>query len=325
MSWATPETLQRRRTADSLSDLHEFLTHNHLGLVVTVPRGSPTPSLLVALGTKSNEWPYTYPEIQRIQNSAELMDNILTRSRLTAQAALKAKTEHLAMMSRGLAHDLKNLLTPVSSFLVHTEGRFPAESAEAEVHAAANRSVRIMSEYVREARFFADQLSPHFEVTSIRSLFESVREITNARASTRMVSLITSFAKDCEVLVDRVLVQRLLGNLVGNAIDASSAGQTVLLSGDVCDGRIRFQVIDRGCGIPAENLSRVFDAYFTTKEFGDDVRGFGLGLTICQKIVQLHHGTISVHSQVGKGSTFTTDLPVMPQAAAAAGRDTSGS
>jgi signal transduction histidine kinase len=315
MSWATPETLQRRRTAGALSDLHQFLTVNRLGLVVTVPRGSPTPSMLVALGMKSNEWPYTYPEIQRIQNCAELMDNILTRSRLTAQAALKAKTEHLAMMSRGLAHDLKNLLTPVSSFLVHTEGRFPAESTEAEVHAAANRSVRIMGDYVREARFFADQLSPHFEVTSFRVIFQCVREVTQARSAPRAVLLTTSFVQDREIMVDRVLVERLLANLVSNALDASTAGQTVLLSGEICDSRIRFQVIDCGCGIPRENLSRIFDAYFTTKEFGDEVRGFGLGLTICQKIVQLHHGSISVNSELGKGSTFTVDLPISLQPA----------
>jgi signal transduction histidine kinase len=325
ISWATPEALQRRRAAAGHSDLRQFLTDNHLGLIITVPRGSPTPSLVVALGKKANEWPYTYPEIERIQNSAELMDNILTRSRLSAQAALEAKTEHLAMMSRGLAHDLKNLLTPVSSFLVHTEGRFPADSAEAEVHAAANRSIRIMGDYVREARFFAEQLSPRFEVTSVRSIFECVREVTKARATPRNVSLSTSFLGDPELVVDRVLIERLLGNLVGNAIDASSAGQTVVLSGEICHGRIRFQVIDHGCGIAAENLGRIFEAYFTTKEFGDEVRGFGLGLTICQKIVQLHRGTILVQSELRQGSTFTVDLPVMPKPAIATVQSTSTS
>jgi signal transduction histidine kinase len=319
LNWATPERLQRQRSAPELEALQQFLADYSIGLIASVPQGSPSPSLIVILGPKSNEWPFTYPEVVRIQSVAELMDNILTRSRLTTQAALKAKTEHLAMMSRGLAHDLKNLLTPVSSFLVHAEGRFPANSAEAEVHGAAQRSIRIMSDYVREARFFAEELSPQFEVTSLPSLLESVREITRARAVARSISLTLSTPPDVQVTVDRVLIQRLLGNLVSNAIDASASGQMVGLSGEIHGDRLRLQVTDQGCGIAPENLSRIFEAYFTTKEFGEDVRGFGLGLTICQKIVALHSGGITVRSELGHGSTFTVELPGKPAFTAVVG------
>ena len=65
---------------------------------------------------------------------------------LTAQAALEAKLDHLALMSRGLAHDLKNLLTPISSFLVYTDSQYAPASEAGEVHAAAKRSVRLMTE-----------------------------------------------------------------------------------------------------------------------------------------------------------------------------------
>jgi signal transduction histidine kinase len=310
----SPESVERRRSTHGLARLRQYLTDHALSLLVAAPRGSLNPSLFVALGTKRSGWPFTFPEVECAQNVAELIDNILTRSRLTTQAAVKAKTEHLAMMSRGLAHDLKNLLTPVSSFLVHTEGRFPANSTEAEVHGAAQRSIRIMSEYVREARFFAEELSPQFEVTSLANLLESVREITRARAVARSISLTLSTPPDVQVTVDRVLIQRLLGNLVSNAIDASACGQTVGLSGEIRGDRLRLQVTDQGCGIAPENLSRIFEAYFTTKEFGEEVRGFGLGLTICQKIVALHGGEISVQTKLGKGSAFIVDIPTTPPA-----------
>ena len=75
-------------------------------------------------------------------------------------------------------------------------------------------------------------------------------------------------------------------------------------------GWLRLQVTDEGCGIPAENLGRIFDPYFTTKKFGDSARGFGLGLTICQKIVQLHEGYLSVSSEPGRGTTINVDLPL---------------
>ena len=111
-------------------------------------------------------------------------------------------------------------------------------------------------------------------------------------------------------MADRALLQRLLSNLVVNATDASAAGSTVVLRiAELRPGWFRLQVCDHGSGISPENLGRIFDPYFTTKEFGNDTRGFGLGLTICQKIVQLHHGVIAVESEPGRGTTIHVDLP----------------
>lgn len=269
--------------------------------------------MVVALGQKSNDRPYTFPEVERLRNVAELMDNILSHSRLSAQAALQAKMEHLAMLSRGLAHDLKNLITPVSSFLIHTDGKFPPHTPEAEVHAAARHSVRVMTDYVREALFFAERLEPQFEPVDTPKILRAVHELTAARASSHSVVLDTSSGLRSPLVADGVLLQRMLANLVNNAIDASRPGQTVLLRAkDHGPDWVRFEVIDSGSGIPPEHLNRIFEPYFTTKEFGDTERGFGLGLTICEKIALLHGGRISVHSELNRGTTFSVDLPTSP-------------
>jgi len=314
IGWATPESLQRRRQAPGLDDLRGFMEEHSLGLIIAVPRGSPNPALLVAFGVKQNEAPFTYPEIQRIQNVAELMDGILSRARLTAQAAMQAKMEHLAMMSRGLAHDLKNLITPVSSFLVHTENQFSPGSVESEVHMAAKHSVGVMAEYLREALFFSERLAPRFEHVDVRRLLETVIDVTRSRSTLHNVNAkIVSNYNDA-VVADGILLERMLVNLVNNAIDASRPNQWVEIhvSSGARSGWLRFQVIDQGCGISPENLARVFEPYFTTKQTGNDYRGFGLGLTICEKIIHLHGGTIAMHSQLGAGSTITVDLPFSP-------------
>jgi signal transduction histidine kinase len=115
------------------------------------------------------------------------------------------------------------------------------------------------------------------------------------------------------VTADAVLLQRMLANLVSNAIDASAPGQTVRLAAQaLAPGWLRLQVSDQGSGIAPEKLERIFEPYFTTKEFGEDVRGFGLGLTIAQKIAQLHGGTIAVQSEPGRGTVMTVDLPEIP-------------
>jgi signal transduction histidine kinase len=313
MGWSTPESLFRKRSRSAIFQLRQFVERHAIGLIIKSPKEGRSPSVLVVLGRKKASWPFTYPEVRRIQDIAELMDNIITRARLTTQAALTARMEHLAMMSRGLAHDLKNLITPVSSFLIHTDEHFPPDSPEAEVHSAARRSVRIMTDYVREALFFSERLSPNSQPVDLAKLFQTVAEITASRATRRGITVSFTGEYPPSLVADTVLLQRLLGNLVSNAIDASQPGTTVTVSvSQPSSTKVRFQVKDEGSGIAPENLSRIFDPYFTTKEFGEDVRGFGLGLTICQKIAELHGGTISVESQVGRGTIISVDLPRAP-------------
>lgn len=308
--WTTPESLLRRKPTEARADLQSFVDSHALGLLITTPKGSPTPSMIIALGRRSDESPFTYPEVERLQTLAALLDNLLARSRRAAHAALLARMEYLAVASRGLAHDLKNLITPVSSYLVHTDGLFHPESPAGEVHATAKRATQIMSDYVRENLFFAEKLSPKFERFEIGRLLEQARNAALAPADARKVSITITAQTQDEFVADRVLLQRLLVNLLTNAIDASAPGGVVSMSArEVRTGWIRLDVSDQGAGIPQENIARIFDPYFTTKEFGDELRGFGLGLTIAQKIALLHHGEISVSSRPGQGTTFSVELP----------------
>lgn len=308
--WTTPESLLRRKPTHARADLQSFVDSHTLGLLMTTPKGSPTPSLIVALGRKADESPFTYPEIERLQTLVALLDNLLARSRRAAHAALLARMEYLAVASRGLAHDLKNLITPVSTYLQHTDGLYPPESPAGEVHASAKRATQIMSDYVRENLFFAEKLSPKFERFEVAVLLEQARDAVSAPADARKITIAIMDQSRDEFVADRVLLQRLLVNLLSNAIDASPPGGVVTLSArGLRAGWIRLDVSDQGTGIPQENIARIFDPYFTTKEFGNELRGFGLGLTIAQKIALLHHGEISVSSRAGQGTTFSVDLP----------------
>lgn len=314
LSWITPESVDRRKKRPAASRMQEILSRFRLGAVVAVPRGSQTPSLVIALGQRRHDWPFTFPEIERLLNVAELMDNILTHARLSAQAAMTAKIEFLTMMSRGLAHDLRNLITPISSFLIHAERRHEMDPEEAEVHAAASRSVRSMDEYVRQAVLYSEQLALRLATVNLQAMFDTVRLSCTDRAAARGVILLVRCDHE-PITADAVLLQRLLTNLVNNAIDASPHGQSVALSAEpLRPGWVRFTVSDHGCGIPAEHRGRIFEPYFTTKQYGGDIRGFGLGLTICRKISDLHGGVIEVSSEIDAGTTFTVDLPVTQEA-----------
>jgi signal transduction histidine kinase len=107
---------------------------------------------------------------------------------------------------------------------------------------------------------------------------------------------------------DQVELVQVLVNLVRNAVDAMEGGGRLEVRTRNESGAVMVDVTDEGCGIPAENLPRVFEAFFTTKP---EDRGTGLGLAVCRRVVEAHGGTLGVRSVAGKGSTFTVTLPLL--------------
>ena len=142
----------------------------------------------------------------------------------------------------------------------------------------------------------------------------SVIKVTRERAAKRSIKLEVDCEKGLDLQADPVLFQRLAMNLINNAIDASFEHSAVRISlAKFRSDLISLRVADRGVGIVAEDLNRVFDPYFTTKNTGDSGRGLGLGLAICRKIVDLHGGNIEVASTPGGGTAFTASFPRVAQ------------
>jgi signal transduction histidine kinase len=112
-----------------------------------------------------------------------------------------------------------------------------------------------------------------------------------------------------EVVVSFGQMEQVVVNLVTNAAKATRPGKpgTIIVRlGPGAPGKARLDVIDQGTGIAPEVLGRLFDPFFTTNEAG---KGMGLGLAVCHSIVTSHGGTITVESEVGRGSTFRVELP----------------
>jgi two-component system, NtrC family, sensor kinase len=106
---------------------------------------------------------------------------------------------------------------------------------------------------------------------------------------------------------DSPLLRQVFLNLLNNAIQAiGQDGVLTVITRTADNNQLLVQVNDTGCGIPKEHLAQIFDPFFTTKPQG---KGTGLGLSICHGIVEKLGGRISVASEVGKGSSFTINLP----------------
>ena len=112
------------------------------------------------------------------------------------------------------------------------------------------------------------------------------------------------------VVLDPSQVERVFLNLIINAADAMDGNGTLTLTTrhNQENKTIEIKVQDTGHGISNENMEKIFDPFFTTKETG---HGVGLGLAISYGIVKEHNGTISVESELGKGTTFTVSFPLV--------------
>jgi signal transduction histidine kinase len=109
------------------------------------------------------------------------------------------------------------------------------------------------------------------------------------------------------VLADQSLIDRVIANLIANAISATPAGGQIAINAHRLDNQIAISVTDTGRGIPREYLPRIFSRFVQVP--GGATGSAGLGLAISKRIVEAHGGQITVHSELGRGATFTFTLP----------------
>ncbi|WP_165225703.1 HAMP domain-containing sensor histidine kinase [Aquisphaera insulae] len=163
------------------------------------------------------------------------------------------------------------------------------------------------------------------EPVEIDAVIEEIADHVRVVASEREQTLTVEANAPCRVVGNPEQLRRLLFNLLDNAIKFTPAGGTIEVRAGAADGQVRLVVADTGIGIAPEHLPRVFDRFYRV----DSARsrrtgGIGLGLAICRSIVGSHHGTITLESALGQGTTVTVNLPCASGSAAVAESDPRG-
>jgi signal transduction histidine kinase len=284
---------------------------------------------LILVGRKAEGVPFTGTDLHLLVDLSKQLSMVINQIRLKDEIMRAQELELLGRMSRGMAHDLNNLLTPIWTLLQLAHEGSAREALDEDLISVALRNVKMVRAYIKEALFFSENLRPDLQLSRLDLLVEQTVEAIR-RNRKKEVSIATVTCGEVLVEMDEILVQRMLANLISNAIDASPVGSEIrvevehLVKTEAARDWLRLKVIDLGEGIPRENLDRVLTPYFTTKNRGDEGRGFGLGLAISRKIVALHGGHLKISSQIRKGTTVQIDLPsrqlktVVPEVADAA-------
>jgi two-component system nitrogen regulation sensor histidine kinase NtrY len=235
---------------------------------------------------------------------------------LAAQREQLVQTERVAAwreLARRLAHELRNPLFPLQ---ITVENLQKARQLDAkqflevfnESTATLKAELANLNTIVGRFSDFSKMPAPHFTRVNVNeALRNAVRLFEpqfNALGKPRVIPEYFLTEPVPEIDADADLLHRAFQNLLLNALDAMPAGGTLTMRTSEHEGSVRIEVADTGKGLTPEECSRLFTPYYTTK-----VQGTGLGLAIIQSVVSDHHGTISVSSDEGRGTTFHIELP----------------
>ncbi|MBM4294600.1 MAG: two-component sensor histidine kinase [Deltaproteobacteria bacterium] len=163
-------------------------------------------------------------------------------------------------------------------------------------------------EIIRRLLDFARKREPVIQGLEVNKLVEDMARLVEKEAQLKNISLVRHYDPDLPMLFsDGPQLRQVILNLLINARDAVEQDGVITITTRHQDGDAAIVIEDTGCGIPPENLDKIFHPFFTTKPPG---QGTGLGLSICHGIVQRLGGSIALASQVEKGSVFTVRLPL---------------
>ena len=231
------------------------------------------------------------------------------------------KMATIGMLAAGVAHEINNPLTAVYGLAEGIRRRLPAirEAVDEPLFAdVAEYTETILMECRRCRDIVRTMLSfsrPHtlaFSPVSLNEVATDTLNILKSRLDARAAAGLRLSVNLHEGLPtipgDEAQLKQVLLNILVNAMDAiEGEGDITITTHPENDNTVNLSVEDTGRGIPAENMDKLFNPFFTTKPVG---QGLGIGLSTCYSIVREHHGTIEVASEVGLGTHFTVKLPL---------------
>lgn len=230
------------------------------------------------------------------------------------------KLESVGILAGGIAHDFNNLLATITGYVELSQMETaPGENVYDYLERARKASLQA-AELTKRLITFSKGGEPIQKAISMKDLIHSAVNATPMRPG---VSVRIDLQEGLwPVFIDEMQMRQVVHHLLKNADEAMPGGGVITINAlnrligeqeglSLREGPyVIWSVADEGAGITRENLSRVFDPYFTTKNRGSE-KGMGLGLAICYSVVKRHNGLITVESEPGRGTRFTVILPVV--------------
>ncbi len=239
--------------------------------------------------------------------------DVTERRRLEEKLQKAQRLAGIGETATMIGHDLRNPLQVVMNRLYmardavnRLSGKYSEVARELgleEMFTELEDQMRYMNKIVSDLQDYARQIEPQPVETDLNDLLDKTLSIIDIPSNVKIVREVDKDA--AKIMIDPHLTQRVLHNLIINGIQAMPQGGTLAVKASKTMDILQISIQDTGVGIPPENLDRLWIALQTTK-----AKGVGLGLPVSKRLVEAQDGTISVESQVGKGSIFTMSIPL---------------
>lgn len=236
-----------------------------------------------------------------------------TRSFDIAGKARQTQLEELSKLTGGLAHEIKN---PLSTIKVNLKliseqmdrGQDGIDRAVRKISVVQKETDRL-EQILEDFLGYIGKPEPQFADIDINELIDDMVDFYSPQAYTGSITIRVGFYSDKLICkVDTYLLKQAILNLFINAQQAMDAGGEIIVRTDKQKNNAIIEISDTGKGIEPDKLTRVFDAYYSSKS-----RGSGLGLPTTRKIIEAHNGGITLNSEPGKGTSFIIKLPLQLQ------------
>jgi two-component system, NtrC family, sensor kinase len=244
-----------------------------------------------------------------INGTIVVVEDISARVQLEEQLQISEKMASIGLLAAGVAHEVNTPLTGISSFvqmlMQATEPDDPKAQVLEKIERQTFRAAKIVNgllNLARPAQVDSGPVDVNAVINDVLSLLE--HQFKTGRIQVRKeLAAVTPVVLGIEYKMQQVFL-----NLFLNARDAMPKGGWLTIVTRGSGDSATIEVADTGSGIPADQLSRIYDPFFTTKDIG---KGTGLGLSITYGIVQEHGGSIACDSMLGQGTRFTLTLPLV--------------
>lgn len=277
-------------------------------------------------------------ESQASIGASILINDLTELRRLHAELETRNRLAALGEMAGGLAHQMRNSMGAITGYCNLLKKRLKRSGVEIGSVAALIQEATETEKLVERFLQFARPLTFTLQRVSVNELVTQVIHTFQARPDCRQAEFVVSRADDVTIELDPLLIKQALTNIIENAVNAYvdgdglveirvSTGAPPLAVGlpklsippqrggppthrqeSGTPALLQIEVEDFGCGIAEDDLNKIFTPFFSSRPSGT-----GLGLPLARKIIDLHQGSLTVTSQLGKGTTFAVSLPVQKQ------------
>jgi PAS domain S-box-containing protein len=247
-----------------------------------------------------------------------IFDDITDRSELESRLVQADKLSSIGLLAAGVAHEVNTPLAVISTYAQMLAKQVGGDEQKSKLLEKIAKQTFRASEIVNSLLNFSRTSSTDFAEVDVNKVIRETLNLIEHQVEKAGVKIEVSLSPSLPALpANAGKLQQVFLNLFLNARDAMPGGGVLAIRTWSSDGVMRVEIADSGMGIAPEHMARIYDPFFTTKA---PKKGTGLGLSVTYGIIREHGGNIEVSSQVGQGTRFTIELPLLRKALVPAAR-----